>query len=121
VWSIGAAMLLRPAAARLLTRVRPWKATILGNAVIMSLFLWHMTAYLLAILALWPLGLGREQDSTARWWMERPIWILVPGAILVGIVAVVARFERPVRARPAGRTLVADVADRSGRDRSAHG
>jgi peptidoglycan/LPS O-acetylase OafA/YrhL len=121
VWSIGAAMLLRPAATRLLTRVRPWKATILGNAVIMSLFLWHMTAYLLAILALWPLGLGREQDSTARWWMERPIWILVPGAILVGIVAVVARFERPVRARLAGRTLVADVADRSGRDRSAHG
>ncbi|MGZ5291506.1 MAG: hypothetical protein ACXWEH_04170, partial [Actinomycetota bacterium] len=60
VWSVGAVMLLRPAITRWLERPRAWKATIAANAVIMSLFLWHMTAYLLAILALWPLGIGRE-------------------------------------------------------------
>jgi hypothetical protein len=41
--------------------------------------------------------LGHEQDSTARWWLERPVWILVPGLILAGIVAILARFERPAR------------------------
>jgi hypothetical protein len=95
VWSIGAAMLLRPSLSRWLERAGPWKATIGANAVIMTLFLWHMTAYLLAILALWPLGFGRELDSTARWWLERPVWILVPGAILAAIVVLVGRFERP--------------------------
>lgn len=64
----------------------------------MTLFLWHMTAYLLAMLVLWPLGFGREQDSTARWWVERPLWLLAPGLVLAGIVALVGRFERP---RPA--------------------
>jgi hypothetical protein len=80
------------------------------NAIIMTLFLWHMTAYLIAILALWPVGLGHEQDSTARWWLERPIWIVVPGLILAVIVAVFGRFERPPR------TLVGDGADRTRRD-----
>jgi peptidoglycan/LPS O-acetylase OafA/YrhL len=110
VWSIGAAMLLRPAATRWLERVEVWKATIFVNAIIMTLFLWHMTAYLIAILALWPVGLGHEQDSTARWWLERPIWIVVPGLILAVIVAVFGRFERPPR------TLVGDGADRTRRD-----
>jgi peptidoglycan/LPS O-acetylase OafA/YrhL len=114
VWSIGAAMLLRPAATRWLERVEVWKATIFVNAIIMTLFLWHMTAYLIAILALWPVGLGHQQDSTARWWIERPIWIIVPGLILAVIVALFGRFERPPR------TLVSDGADGPGRDRPPH-
>jgi hypothetical protein len=82
---------------KLLEDVRVWKATILVNAAIMTLFLWHMTAYLVAILLLWPLGFGRQHDSNTRWWWERFVWELIPGTILVGIVALVGRFER---ARP---------------------
>ena len=100
VWAIGAAMLLRPAVSRWLHRARAWKATIFVNSIIMTLFLWHMTAYLLAILLLWPLGFGHEHDSTTRWWIERLLWILVPTAILAVLVAVFGRFERPAR-RPA--------------------
>jgi fucose 4-O-acetylase-like acetyltransferase len=100
VWSIGAVMLLRPGLRRWLERERRWRATIAVNAMIMTLFLWHMTAYLLAILALWPLGLGHQADSTARWWAERVVWEVVPAAILAAIVLGVGRFER-VRARPA--------------------
>jgi hypothetical protein len=59
-----------------------------------------MTAYLLAILALWPLGLGHAADSTARWWLERPLWEAAPAAILTAIVLLVGRFER-LRMRPA--------------------
>ena len=66
----------------------------------MTLFLWHMTAYLLAILLLWPLGFGHETDSTVRWWLERSVWVLVPGAILAGLVAIFGRFERPRRWAP---------------------
>ena len=65
IWSIGAVMLLRPMLTRWLERPRPWKATIFLNGVIMTLFLWHMTAYFIVLLALWPLGVGHQQDSTA--------------------------------------------------------
>jgi peptidoglycan/LPS O-acetylase OafA/YrhL len=94
VWTLGAVMLLKPRLDRWLRRERPWRFTIVVNARIMTLFLWHMTAYLLALLLLWPLGFGQEQDSTARWWLERPLWQVVPGVILLGLIAVFGRFER---------------------------
>ncbi len=102
-WSIGAVMLLRDRATRWLQQPRPWKATIVVNQVIMTLFLWHMTAYLLAILALWPLGFGQQTDSTARWWAERPLWIVAPGLVLVVLIVVFGRFERPRRRSRAPR------------------
>ena len=67
----GAVLLLRPALSRWLQRPGPWKVTIYLNSVIMTLFLWHMTAYLLAILLLWPLGFGQQPDTTASVVVER--------------------------------------------------
>ena len=97
IWSIGAVMLIRPSLARWLQRTGPWKVTIVLNSVIMTLFLWHMTAYLFTVLTLWPLGLGHQHDSTAGWWLERPLWIGLAALYLVGLVAVFGRFERPKR------------------------
>lgn len=97
IWAIGAAMLLRPALTRWLEHARVWKVTIALNSVIMTLFLWHMTAFLLAILTVWWLGFGHEHTSRVRWWLERPLWIGLPAAYLVGLVAVLGRFERPRR------------------------
>jgi fucose 4-O-acetylase-like acetyltransferase len=98
-WLIGLVLLLRPAVSRWLQRPGPWRATILGNAWIMTLFLWHMTAYLVAILLLWPLGFGQEHEPTARWWLERPLWVAGPGVILVGLIALFGRFETQGRRR----------------------
>jgi acyltransferase-like protein len=95
IWAVGAVMLLRPIVSEWLRRPAPWRAVISVNGVIMTLFLWHMTAYLIVILALWPLGFGRQADSTLRWWLERPLWIGVPGVILAGLVVAFGRFERP--------------------------
>src|SRR5207247_610316 len=67
-WSIGVVMLLRNRLGRWLQHRGPWRATIVVNGVIMTLFLWHMTAYLLAVLVLWPLGLVHQlaHDLEAR-------------------------------------------------------
>ena len=98
-WLIGLVLLLRPELTRWLQRPGPWRATITGNAWIMTLFLWHMTAYLAAILLLWPLGFGRQHEPTARWWLERPLWIAVPGLVLAALVALFGRFETQRRRR----------------------
>ncbi len=95
LWMLGVALLLRGPLTRWLRRPKPWMVTIYLNSIIMTLFLWHMTAYLLAMLVLMPLGIGAQTDSTTTWWLERPIWELVPAAFLVLLVAIFGRFERP--------------------------
>ena len=94
-WLIGAVMLLGPALSRWLERPGPWKVTIYLNSIIMTLFLWHMTAYFVVLLVLWPIGVGHQQDSTAAWWLLRPVFIGLSALVLAGIVALVGRFERP--------------------------
>jgi fucose 4-O-acetylase-like acetyltransferase len=103
-WSIGVCMLLREAGQRWLRHSkRAWMGTIYVNSVIMTLYLWHMTAFLLAILVLWPLGLGTQTIGIAgfryhpdlSWWVQRPLFIIVPGLFLAGIVSLLGRFERP--------------------------
>jgi hypothetical protein len=99
VWQIGLAMLLRERLRRRLEGVRAWMAVIAVNSVIMTLFLWHLTAFVVTIVALYPLGLGRPVTATASWWLQRPLWVLAPLVVLAPIVIVVARFERD-RAQP---------------------
>jgi Acyltransferase family len=95
VWSIGAVMWLRPFLNRWLRRLAVWKAVIAVNLVVMTLFLWHMTAYLLSVLVLWRLGLGRQGDTTASWWIERPLWEIVPAAFLFVLIVIFGGVERP--------------------------
>lgn len=94
LWLIGLAMLARDPVSRWLAKDGPWKAVIAANAVIMTVFLWHLTAYLVTILALHPLGLGHPTDSTVSWWIQRPVWLLAPMVPLALFVAVFGRFER---------------------------
>jgi len=98
IWQVGAAMLLRKPAQAWLTNIRVWTSVIAVNTVIMTLFLWHLTAFLIAIVIFYPHSLGHPTDTTASWWLQRPIWVLMPLAILAPIVALFGRFERPLPA-----------------------
>jgi hypothetical protein len=88
-------MLLRPAATRWLARARNWTAVVAANSMIMTIFLWHLTALLVAVLALYPLGFPQPEGGTATWWALRPLWVACLAVVLAGFVAVFARFERP--------------------------
>jgi hypothetical protein len=94
-WQIGAAMLLRAPVNRWLERSRVWAGVVYVNSIIMTLFLWHLTALVIAILLLYPLGFGEPVDATVRWWAERVLWLTAPAVILMGLVWVFGRFERP--------------------------
>lgn len=89
----GLALLLRPALNRWLAHRRPWKAVVAANAVSMTVFTWHMTALVLAIGVFQLLGGVLLTEPTAAWWLQRPLWLLLPGVFLAGQMALFARFE----------------------------
>ena len=103
----GVVLLAERRLAALLERPRVWAATVVVNLRIMSLYLWHLTAMVLVIggaLLLDGFGL-RPEPLSGRWWLTRPVWFAVLGAVTVLLVLVVGRFERPAAdGRPAPST-----------------
>jgi len=92
---VGGAMLLRPAASRWLERRKPWALTIGVNTVIMTAYLWHLTAMALAVLVMYPLGWPQPEAGTLEWWLLRPLWLGALTCFLVPLVMLCGRFERP--------------------------
>ncbi len=81
---------------RWLARPRPWTATVLINGMIMTIFLWHLTASTLVIglgLQLGNVGLTAEPGSGA-WWALRPVWLALYLIALGGLAVVFNSFER---------------------------
>jgi hypothetical protein len=98
-WLIGVAMLLRNTINRWLARLKPWMIVVQANSVIMTMYLWHLSAYAIVFLILFSLGFVRETAGTLLWWLARPIWIIGPAIILAVFIKIFARFESLARAK----------------------
>ncbi|MGQ9664803.1 MAG: acyltransferase family protein [bacterium] len=95
LWLIGLAMLLREDINKWLNRPALWIIVILANRTIMTLYLWHLTAYLVTFLLLYPIGLGHHAtDNILIWWLERPVWVVIPSIILLFFIKAFGRFEQ---------------------------
>jgi len=94
IWLVGLAMFLREPLNRWLARRRPWSAVIAANTMIMTLYLWHLTAFAVVFLLLYPLGFWRFADGSLLWWLVRPVWIILPALVLSLFIGVFSRFER---------------------------
>lgn len=90
---------VRPAARRWLQRERVWTATVAGNGVIMTIFLWHLSAALFALGVLHFVGFPQPAGGSAWWWATRPIWLVCATIPLVALIAIFGRVERPRRCR----------------------
>ncbi|KRE26870.1 hypothetical protein ASG82_10155 [Mycobacterium sp. Soil538] len=101
VFQLGLLLLVTPVARRLLRRPALWKPVVAVNAVAMTVFVWHMTAYLLVVWVYERSGGTLLTEPTAQWWAQRWLWLVGPLVVLVALVAVFARVE--VAARHAGR------------------
>ncbi|HEX5097049.1 MAG TPA: acyltransferase [Acidimicrobiia bacterium] len=93
LFQAGLALLLRPALNRWLAHRRPWKVVVSVNAVAMTIFTWHMTAYVAAIALVEVLGGTLGAQPTASWWFQRPLWLALPGVFLAGLLAIFSRYE----------------------------
>jgi hypothetical protein len=97
-------LLLRRPVSAWLARARVWTAVVGVNAVILTVFLWHMTALVIGGFALVSTGVLPEQPiGSAGWFWLRIPWLVVLGAVLVVLVVVMRRWEAPVRPDPLER------------------
>jgi fucose 4-O-acetylase-like acetyltransferase len=89
---------------------RRYGLVVLGGSVVLTVFLWHMTALVAAGALVHPTGLWPAFGTVdGLWWALRPVWLLLCGAVLAGFVAVFGRFERLRDPVPREGRLLASV------------
>ena len=97
IFQAGVILALEQPLRRFLARKNPWRLVVAVNVQIMTLYLWHLTAMVIAIglsLLAGGAGLGIEPLS-AIWWLSRPVWFLAVGVVTAALVAAFSRYERP--------------------------
>lgn len=105
VTQAGIALWTRDRGNRWMRRLGPWTVVVAVNSVIMTLFLWHMTAVVIGVPVLY--GTVMMPDATpgsALWLLLRIPWLACLALILALLVAIFGRFERGTgqRADPVG-------------------
>jgi len=94
---------------RALSGLRLWAATVLVNSMIMTVYLWHITAMVMVGAVMYlagGFGFGLE-PGTGAWWASRPLWILVLFAALLPLALLLSPLER--RSRPTGAAVPGTV------------
>mgnify|MGYP000287626672 CR=1 FL=1 len=92
----GFALAIEPQMRRLLDNLKLWTAVVLMNGMIMTVYLWHLTAFVLVMVAAWLLGgVGLNvAPGSAEWWLLRPVWFGLYIVTLLPLIALFVRFER---------------------------
>jgi len=96
---VALALIARRPLTAWLARRTPWRVVNAANSIVMTVFLWHMTAYFAVVVALAGMGASLPAGPDAVWWLERPLFLLLPALVLVPLVWVFGRFERPAARR----------------------
>jgi hypothetical protein len=92
----GLALALEPAGRRMLDNLRIWTGVVLVNGMIMTIYLWHLTAFVLVLVGAWLLG-GAGLDvapGSSTWWTARPLWFALYIITLFPLILLFSRYER---------------------------
>lgn len=101
----------RPTLLRWLQRPWPWRLTVTINLAVLTIFLWHLTAYVAASAMLTGLGVPLDIPGTAGWWVAKGATMLVATVLLTLLVLAAMPVERLTSGRgrvprDAGRCLL---------------
>jgi fucose 4-O-acetylase-like acetyltransferase len=99
----GLLLAAEPFMSRLLAGApRLWKRITWLNDRVLTVYLWHMVPVVIVAVALYPSGLlAQPAAGSAGWWALRPLWIAALAIVLAPAAVWLARFEQPLRRRPA--------------------
>ena len=96
MFQMGLILITSPWAKKRLESVDLWARTIIANSMIMTIYLWHLTAAALVVFVGVTFGIGfKLEPLSSGWWWMRLVWLAALSATLFVFVAVFGRFERP--------------------------
>lgn len=103
VWQCGAMLVFENATNRWLERPRVWLGVVVANSMVMTFYLWNMTAAVLAAVILLPTGIAPQPEPlTTAWWVLRLAWIAACAVCLVPFLFAFRWAERPGAPPPPG-------------------
>jgi hypothetical protein len=101
VWQCGAMLLFEDAGNRWLRRPRAWRSVIVANSMVMTFYLWNMSAVVLAAAILFPTGIAPQPEPLGTaWWLLRPAWWLACAICIVPFMLAFRWAERPAPVPP---------------------
>ncbi|MFT5203597.1 MAG: hypothetical protein ACI9C1_002997, partial [Candidatus Aldehydirespiratoraceae bacterium] len=93
---------------------RAWAAVVAGNAVSLTVYLWHFTAFVAVAAVAYAAGvLPTAEVATGAWWLQKLPMMFAAAVMLAGITALVSGVER--------RALLAPRQDWAGSEASMLG
>ncbi len=106
---LGIIWATQPVVERFTATRRGWHTVVSVSGIIMTVYLWHLSAMsLLAAAGLFAFdgALFRIEPASAMWWLTRPVWLLLLSLVTVGLTLLFARFEWRISKRPAPRSAI---------------
>ncbi len=104
---LGVILGTQPAVRRFTTRLRAWHGVVAISGVLMTIYLWHLSAMsLVAAAGLFAFdgALFKIEPGTATWWITRPVWLAILVVMTLALVALFARYEWRISDAPAPET-----------------
>ena len=95
VLQVSLVMLATPTLQHLLERPRVWAITVAVNLTILTVFLWHVTAFVVVAAAALALGVPLPEVGSALWWAHKLVWVVACAAVTTAIVLMLRGAERP--------------------------
>jgi hypothetical protein len=90
----AALMAIRASVEGWLQRPSRYVPVVVAGSVVLTIFVWHMTALVVVASVTYGAGLWPETTATdMTWWLLRPVWVTLCALVLAGLVAVFRRFE----------------------------
>ena len=90
---VGVVLLVRERMTEWLGRPRPKRFTMWAGSRSMTVYLWHFPAFAAAYGLFVAFGHHVPDHTSLAWWVERPLWAVVPAAIVTPVVVGLRRFE----------------------------
>lgn len=88
---------------RFTAKTRAWHGVVTVSGVLMTIYLWHLSAMsLVAAAGLFTFD-GRAfkiEPGTMWWWVTRPVWILILASATIGLLSIFARYEWRISRAP---------------------
>jgi fucose 4-O-acetylase-like acetyltransferase len=89
-----ALLAVRSGLTRWLRSARVWRVVVVANGGLLTVFLWHLTAFVIVAAGFAGAGMPLPAAGSRSWWLAKPLWLASTVVVLGVLVALALPVER---------------------------